>query len=76
MQIGNSTALDSARHALRDAFDETWMAETAKTPRAQRAAHCAGLLSECDYSQGLRNRYSTVTIGHRWRTYSPAVIYA
>lgn len=71
MQLGNPVALDAARHALRDAFDSAWMAETAKTPRAQRAAHCAVLLSKWDYAN---YRRSNSVIGRGWRVTAPDIL--
>lgn len=73
MQIGNPVALDAARHALRDAFDAAWMAETEKTSLGQRAAHCAVLLSNSDYAH---HRRANSVIGRGWRRTAPDIMIA
>ncbi|MGY3482240.1 hypothetical protein ACVW1C_000123 [Bradyrhizobium sp. USDA 4011] len=70
MQIGNPNALDTARHALRDAFDFAWMA-AADRRTMQRAAHCAVLLSNPDYAH---HRFANSIIHRGWRGTAPAVI--
>lgn len=59
MQIGNRTALDTERNALRDRFDALWLASSTIGTLEARAIKCAIALDEPNHRQS----------GWCWRIY-------